>query len=176
MNQKLNNEQKRLVENNYGLIYSFIQSRGLKINDTEDWYGTAAIGLCKAALCFDESRGTNFSTFAYIIMDNEVRNVMKKTQGDILEIISLDDILHAGCRFSDDICCNEDSVFYPVYLHEAINIAIDSLSDKDRQVIKQIITSDNSKAKIASQFGLTCSQVSDIYEAFIGKIRKYFID
>lgn len=41
--------EKKLVEQNHNLIYAFLQKYHLTI---EDYYGLAAIGLCKAAMTF----------------------------------------------------------------------------------------------------------------------------
>ena len=41
MSQTLNNAQRKLVEDNHNLIYSFLNSRHLSLDAVEDWYGTA---------------------------------------------------------------------------------------------------------------------------------------
>lgn len=61
-------EYRRLIEENHNLIYAFMQKHHL----SEDWYGDCAVGLCKAAKIFDESKGYKFSTVAYRIMYNEM--------------------------------------------------------------------------------------------------------
>lgn len=70
---KLNNEQRKLVEDNHNLIYSFLHKQALSVGG---WYDICAIGLCKAALHYKGT--TNFSTFAYICMLNVVRKEMRK--------------------------------------------------------------------------------------------------
>ena len=70
----LNYKQQQLVEQNHNLIYSFAKSRKL---DLEGYYDVLAIGLCKAALVFDENKGT-FSTLAYKCMSNEYNKIIKK--------------------------------------------------------------------------------------------------
>ena len=61
-------KQRKLVIDNHNLIYSFLYTYGY---DIEDFYDLAAIGLCKAAEKWDESRGL-FSKFAYICMKSEI--------------------------------------------------------------------------------------------------------
>ena len=65
--QKLTEEQRKFVEDNHNLIYSFAKKNGL---DLEEYYGILAIGLCKAALSFDPDRGFLFSTYAYKSMQH----------------------------------------------------------------------------------------------------------
>lgn len=75
MNKKMNDAQRKLAEDNHNLIYSFLSNHNLSLDAVEDWYGTAAIGLCKAALFFDESCETEFSALAYACMESEIRTI-----------------------------------------------------------------------------------------------------
>lgn len=63
-----------MVEDNHNLIYAFLQKYNLSI---EEYYGLAAIGLCKAGSKFDGSK-SKFSTYAYKCMFTtvftEIRN------------------------------------------------------------------------------------------------------
>ena len=52
-------EQQKLVEENHGLIYSFLAKHNLPI---EEYYDLAAIGLCKASITYQNE--TTFSTYA----------------------------------------------------------------------------------------------------------------
>lgn len=79
---KLNNEQRKLVEENHNLIYSFLNNQALSI----EWYDVCAIGLCNAALNFNGA--TKFSTFAYKCMLNSVRSVMRHDSFNV-ETLSL---------------------------------------------------------------------------------------
>lgn len=60
-------EHIRMVEENHNLIYGFLHKYKL----SEDFYGDAAIGLCKAAQSYDETKGSSFATYAYKCMFNE---------------------------------------------------------------------------------------------------------
>lgn len=84
---ELTEEQARQVEENHNLIYSFLHKHDLP----EDYYSTAGIGLCKAAISFDESRGYAFSTFAYKCMYNECQKIWKTEKKEkAVSIVSLD--------------------------------------------------------------------------------------
>lgn len=67
-------QQQKFVELNHNLIYSFLQKYHLPI---EDWYGWAAIGLCKAAMTFKDDV-SSFSTYAYRCMFNAVMMEKRK--------------------------------------------------------------------------------------------------
>ena len=53
MSLKLNDEQRKLVEQNHNLIYSAMTKCGIRRQDFDDYYGFASIGLCKAAIDYD---------------------------------------------------------------------------------------------------------------------------
>ena len=63
----LDENQKKLVEQNHKLIYHTLHK--YKLNE-EEYYDILAIGLCKAAIKFDSER-SKFSTFAVKVMYNE---------------------------------------------------------------------------------------------------------
>ncbi len=69
--------QQKFVELNHNLIYSFLQKYHLPV---EEWYGWAAIGLCKAAMTFKDDV-SSFSTYAYRCMFTAVfQEKRKETQ------------------------------------------------------------------------------------------------
>lgn len=72
--KRLNDEQRQFVAENHNLIYSFLNSNKL---DVEEWYDLAAIGLCKAAINYN-GEIAKFSTFAYKCMWNQVHIEMRK--------------------------------------------------------------------------------------------------
>lgn len=78
---QITEEQRKLVEENHNLIYSFLQKYKLSV---DDYYGLAAIGLCKAGSAFDVSK-SNFSTYAYKCMFNEIMHeIRKKTRARMI--------------------------------------------------------------------------------------------
>lgn len=77
MSLKLNDEQRKLVEQNHNLIYSAMRDFGIKKNEFDDYYGIAAIGLCKAVIYFNADKGS-ISTIAYSCITNELKKELKK--------------------------------------------------------------------------------------------------
>ena len=67
----LTDAQRKLVEENHNLIYSFMKSRNLAC---PDFYDICAIGLCKAAQKYQPEKHT-FAYYAYCSMAKEVRYV-----------------------------------------------------------------------------------------------------
>lgn len=180
MTQKLNDTQRKLVEDNHNLIYSFLNSHRLSLDADEDWYGTAAIGLCKAALAYDSSKKLKFGTLAYVCMENEVRCIMRVNGKCVVPDISLDyeyaDESNNGCAMLGDVIPDNKDFYYPVYLYDAIELATKKISDRDKKIIDLVIHSSHTDAEIGKMFGVTKQSVSRIYRKFINEIRKYFND
>lgn len=87
-------EQEQLVTDNHNLIYWFIQKKNL---DIDLYYDVLAIGLCKAAIHYNESKNSKFATYAVVVMDNEYkaecrRNMSQGRRCDTL--CSLDELIH----------------------------------------------------------------------------------
>lgn len=72
--RKITEEQKKIVEDNHNLIYSFLREYKLPI---DEWYGLAAIGLCKAAMSYDNNL-SKFSVYAYTCMFTAVYSEKRK--------------------------------------------------------------------------------------------------
>ena len=176
MNRTLNDIQRKLIEENHNLIYSFLNSRQLSIDAVEDWYGAAAIGLCKAALAYDENRKTEFTTLAYICMENEVRMVFRRNRKNVNAIISLDDEIpttDGNCRLSDIIPDSHDFSNY-ICLSDAIETAANKLSERDKQFLDLIINCGKTNNEIAEKFGVSRQTVSQVYHKFLKSIRECF--
>lgn len=177
MSQTLNDKQQKLVEDNHNLIFKFLQSHNLSLDATDDWYGTAAIGLCKAAMRYDESRGAKFSTLAYVCMENEVRMVMRTNRKCVSDTVSIDEMLDnaEGLDFHE-IIPDEDNFEEKLYLNDAVERAMRGMSDVQKQVITLVVDNGYTQAEAASIVGLSRSYVSKIYTTFIDRVRKYFND
>lgn len=70
---KLSDEQRKLVENNHGLIFYTLKMKNLSF---EQYYDIAAIALCKAAILYNPKIG-NFSTYACTCIARNIDNYWK---------------------------------------------------------------------------------------------------
>lgn len=168
MNQRLNSTQQKLVEDNHNLIYSFLQSRHLSCDAVEDWYGAAAIGLCKAALAYDETRDVKFSTLAYIVMENEIRTTMRKDTWEDLNMLSLDDIIQetGTCRVGDTIQDPQDFTD-TICLYDAIDISSKNFNDRDKEILKLLYEDGMRQELVANHLNISRTTVSRIHNKFI---------
>lgn len=71
-------ERNKIIEQNHGLVISFLSKNHLTDNSVFDYYGAACIGLIRAAEMYDESLGIAFSTYAITCIDKSIRNEYAK--------------------------------------------------------------------------------------------------
>ena len=69
--EQLTLDQQRIVSENHNLIYSLANKKSINL---DEYYDALAIGLCKAAIAFDNTKG-KFSTLAYTVMLNEYKQL-----------------------------------------------------------------------------------------------------
>ena len=93
----------------------------LSFEAVEDWYGTCAVGLCKAALTFNPNKNVAFATLAYVCMSNEMKQVFRKQGKEIKPDYSLQYTIteEENITLEDCICSNRDEIgqveFYTVF-------------------------------------------------------------
>lgn len=76
--EQLTLDQQRIVSENHNLIYSLANKKNINL---DEYYDVLAIGLCKAAIAFDNTKG-KFSTLAYTVMLNEYKQELRKQQNE----------------------------------------------------------------------------------------------
>ena len=168
---ELNYEQQQLAEQNHNLIYSFAKSRKL---DLEEYYDVLAIGLCKAALVFDENKGT-FSTLAYKCMSNEYNKIIKK---QILKrkipdnlLSSLDEVISVSEEDGSETTLYDyiKKDIFPIPDSSTItNIMIKNFYNnkltKQEQKVFRLLVQDRTQVEISKTMGLTRSRIGQIMD------------
>lgn len=103
MKNKLNEEQRKLVENHHYIIYMCLKTLKLSV---DEYYDLAAIGLCEAAFNFDCSKNIKFSTFSMNCIKKTIykefrKKNCKKRKADIIYVSNDEELV---CKYGlDDI-------------------------------------------------------------------------
>lgn len=162
------------MEDNHNLIYSFLQKYKLSV---DDYYGLAAIGLCKAGLTFDVTK-SNFSTYAYKCMFNVVMpELRKKTQAKTIpdyQIVYYQAELNDNnggdtASFMNYIPSKEnveDDVIYGLIFDEYIS----KLKERDMKIFTLSMDGYNQE-EIAKEIGCSKQLISKTKK----KLAKYFV-
>lgn len=176
--EKLNEEQKVLVENNHGLIFKFAKDRDI---DIEEYYGLLAIGLCKAALIFDESLGFKFSTIAFRCMYREYRTFIQYLFRDKMvpqyEIISYNTGLNylEGDEYYSDLMIEAINNNLSDYSRVNVENFYSHLSDKEKFVLNKILCGYKER-EVAVILGCTKQNVGYIKTKIKDKYNKYYFN
>ena len=130
---RMTDDQRKLVEENHGLIYQFLHDYNLGI---EDWYDVAAIGMCKAAIEYDQSKA-KFSSMAYRCMRNEVFHelYLKRCpkRSPEMEPVSLNDSVCDGSYELMDTIPSETD-----FTGASVDEIMGSLNERDRHDVKML--------------------------------------
>lgn len=133
--RKLNDEQKKLVEDNYALVPYMLNKLGLcKDTYRDEYHGALMLGLCKAAGAFDKSKGVVFCTFACKCMTNEVFMLKRSLNKDNIggyTTVSYNIVMGDGDGVElIDLIPDDDCFNYRVEQSEAIAHTLKELRSK----------------------------------------------
>lgn len=175
----LSNSGQKLVEDNIGLAYSFvnkIKDKYINIIEYDDMIQLASLGLCTAADTFDPSKGYTFSTYAYPCMLNTVmayaRSYLSRGRSDIC-VVSLDEYLVPKDEESIDDNLNRSNVLSSELSTEdevvsRINIqqCLSQISERDKEIIIHRIRTGDSERACGRKFGVSQTTSSKIFKRF----------
>jgi RNA polymerase sporulation-specific sigma factor len=143
----------------------------LSFDTIEDWYGTCAIGLCKAALTYNPDRNVKFSVLAYVCMSNEMKIVFRQQEKEIKNPLSLQYNLddEENISLQDCICSTSDEIgeieFYTVF-----NKYYDKLNEIHKSIINDKIYTNMTQKELCSKYNLSQGYISKIYNKFFNNI------
>lgn len=172
---KLTDEQKKLVEDNHNLIYSYANKKHIS---AEKWYDVLAIAICKAARTFDSDKG-KFSTWAYRFMDNELRTCWNKEnkKSKIPESFMLS---YDATNNNEDVEYNDSYIncFSDIEAYEDIVQStmmldiVNDMNDIEKRVF-ELVLSGYMQQEIAAEVGRTRQQVGRIVNGIRCKVLDY---
>lgn len=172
------NELDCFITENHNLIYSFLKSRNLTI---DDYYDIAAIGLVNAARNFNPKQGSKFSTYAYFVMWNEVKRqwrketVQKREEEKYLFHYNTSKKNNDGKEINDGLNCIPD-IRYNVENETIIKIVLKNFFDKiknekEKKILCKFI-SGYKQREIAEEFNVTPSNISRIINKLLKQLKK----
>ena len=178
---KLSSERQYLVLENQKLVYYIIRKLGINQNSSEyeDIVSIGTIGLIKAAITFDTSKGITFGTYASHCINNEILMYYKKTK-KYANNISLEEIIedngegknlrledtieNPNSNFVDDILKKEEYI-------KLVSIVLNNLTGKQRIAFLYLMA-DTSQKVCAEKMGITQSYVSRLQFKAIQKVQQ----
>lgn len=166
--ETLNDEERKFIEENHGLIYSFLKKNNLSV---DEYYDIAVFGFIEAVKKYNSSKGS-FSSIAYVCMLSTVRQEMRKSKfrSERIKITSLD------VELKEDICIKDlipslDTV-ESIYLHNEYVERIEKLPEKLRTVVI-LLASGYNQVEIAKRIKCSQSYVSRLITKALKGVKGY---
>ena len=174
----MNEQNKRLVEENMKLVYHVINTYYPNHIGDEDLEQEGFIGLCRAAEKFDDTRDAKFSTFACSTIHNYLRHYFTglSRQKRTANLISLDlEIKHddgSGDMLHEVI---EDKKADTLFKQCEIENFIDELDDREREIVK-LRREGLTDEEIGERLGLSRGYINLIVRTMRKRWRKEYGD
>ena len=175
-----------LIERNLRLVAHIVKKYQHPEEDMEDLISIGTLGLIKAVMTFDDSKGSRLATYAARCIDNELLMMLrsrKKTARDVSlyepigtdregnEISLLDIMEHTAPGIVEKIDLKDNII----HLYRVLDQV---LSERESQVIRMRYGLYNRKSmtqrEVADILGISRSYVSRIEKNAIQKLRKDF--
>lgn len=169
----MTHEQRKLAEDNHNLIYGFLNKHELSI---EEYYDVAAIGLCKAAISYDSSI-TQFATYAYTVMYNEIKVCYRRQQASIRVPTHLIDYYDAPIHTEGtheltllDVIPSHECLEDTILNCECIKKFVGTLSEQEKKLV-MLVYNECTQTEMAATLGLSQSYVSRM----LRKLKKAYV-
>lgn len=176
-NGDLSAREKLLIHNIRLVLYEVNNKFYFNPFEKEELVSVGMIGLIKAVDSFKTEKNIAFTTYAVICIDNEIRMYMKKNNRHIL-LDRFDSIIdeELECTLEDfiyDLNADFVSKFEEKELKENILKAIDTLCERDREIVKLSFGFYGNRVEqkeIGQMFNISQSYVSRIIDKNVKKI------
>ena len=155
------------MEENHNLIYNIIYKYHWELEET---YDLCAIGLCRAAMTYDDTKGVKFSSYAYICMRNEVMNQFRKSQAQKRNVLlqSLDANI-----VDTEVCTLHDIVSNGLSAEdELVLLNINDLNKKELKAVK-LASAGHNTTEIGRIMNISQSYVSRLLTKAQNKLLTY---
>jgi len=163
--RKMTEQEQLLVEKNYQLINSFLNSNEL---EERDYYDTVAIALCHAAMTYSKEQG-EFKQYAYLCMEN----AMCTEHGEMQFCTEIPQEELVSCPCGSESAGQKDFASFAFIEDSAVfrhnfSVFIKQLDQKTKKVVQMFVYG-YKQEEIADALGCTQSYVSKIRKKLAGK-------
>lgn len=175
----LTEDKRNLVSQNHNLVYAFLRDKHL---DFETWYDIAAIGIVKAGITYNQDKNIKFSTFAYKVMHNEIKQIYKQQMSlkrgyKIYEIISYETPIGENKNGKEllliDTLSDNSSLMDEVILKNMLEEFLKTLEPKE-QILINLSLNGYTKGDIAKIMQKTNMQICRDFQRLRIKFRRFF--
>ena len=163
-----------LVELNMGICYKFAHKYHLSGLDFDDMVSMMKGFLIEAIEKYDPSKGTAFSTYAYIVMSTRFLNVLRNNNIRELDVVSIDTPIGENITIQD---CLEDLGMTPLEqldyteTNKLLKEVVMSLNDEEKEIITRLFIHGHTQREVAKYLGCNQVTVSRKSKKILNKLR-----
>lgn len=157
----------RIFQIYYPKIYSYIYKHLGHKEDAEDMTNMVFLSCYQKFNEFDESKAS-ITTWLYVIAGNRLKNYYR----DKKQNVSMDS--EEGLAFFEALSSEKDEVEQAVLMEETMSVleqAVDSLSEKQKKIIRMRFYEDKSATEMAKILGTTSGNVRVLQNRALIKLR-----
>ena len=169
----LTKSQQDIVISNHKLIYKVLHKYNL---DVEEFYGAAAVGLCKAAKTFKPELGYAFSTYAYKVMANEINKEFRSIdKHQKLNLISGEEVIHVS-ENGDEITLfetlsSDENIEDTTIDRITADVLLENFKQSDKDIFIRYALGE-SQVEIARDLGVSRANISRIIQKIRNKVER----
>lgn len=165
--------KEQMILSNHGIVFSVMKNLSIPLTD-EDMFQTGIIGLLKAINTFDTSKGYQFSTYAFLIVRNELLMAFRKSKRSVIAAFSLDDNADIGngesVPYAEMIADGKD------YEENVVNSMLaqqifERLESREKHIFTMFFVESRTQSEISKALGISQSYVSRIISS-MGKMKR----
>lgn len=163
-------EQEQLVTDNHNLIYHCIHK--YKGTTIEDYYDVCAIGLCKAAISYDTSKGIKFATYACVIIENEIRQLLRNSKKYSVPVYSLDRTFNNTSDGTGEIAFGENITTGLSAYDEIVPYQLDEVLNAQEYKVVVLTLQGYTQLEIGNIIGKSQAQISRYFHSIKQKLNE----
>lgn len=178
----LNDEQRELVIRNHNLIYAALRKYKYPVSE---FYDVAAIGLCKAAMWYNDDIYARFSVVAFKFILNECRSAERSLRRHNADYNALSyeeniggystRIGRNGYGYSTQSCrlvCNDDEELFEIVFCRVVDDMVEDCEDSKCRTYFKLHNMGLNDTEVARKMGMQRYQVLYLKEKLIKFLRK----
>lgn len=157
-----------------GMMYSILKKYDL-LSKQDDWIDLCYIGYTKALNSYNNSKKASFDTYAYVCMENEVKDELKKLNRKKRqrEELSLDyfiqdnfdnyELIPDKVNVEEEVLCNENT--------NTIKKVIKDLDNEEKLYLTELYINNLNKKEIIDKYKIGIHPLNKILESAYQKLK-----
>lgn len=154
-------QRKSLAEDNIRLAFYMVRKYRSPFVDLEDIQGTALLGLVKASAEYDPEKGIKFATFASVVIQNEILQLLRREYKQKAFVRSLNEEISDGLTLEDMLPDNrsmENSIMAKAQLEDLWK----RMDAREKKVVWMIVAQGLPQKTVGKSLHISQSMVSRI--------------